>query len=89
MQVQLKRISRDKKMSSETSFKSDIKVEKDKFYQKDSQGDDTDDQNETYYQRGQNQHGYKKRQNPSSSSYRGRGYYQMSTSDRSSRNTTE
>ena len=34
-------------MSNETSFKSDIKVENDIFYQKDSKGDDIDDQNET------------------------------------------
>lgn len=40
---QLKRISGDKKMSNETSFKSDIKVENDTFYQKGSQGDDVDD----------------------------------------------
>lgn len=30
-------------MSNETSFKSDIKVENDTFYQKGSQGDDVDD----------------------------------------------
>ena len=87
MQEQLKRICGDKKMSNEASFKSDIKVESDIFYQKDSQGDDIDDQNETYCEGGQNQYGYKKCQNPLNSSYRGEGYYQRSTSDRSSRNT--
>lgn len=40
---QLKRIYEDKKMSNETSFKSDIKVQNDTFYQKVSQGDDADD----------------------------------------------
>ena len=69
MQEQLKRIYGDRKMSNETSFKSDVKVENDIFYQKGSQGDDTDDRNKTYYQRGQNQYGYKKHQNPPSSSY--------------------
>ena len=59
MQEQLKRICGDKKMSNEASFKSDIKVESDIFYQKDSQGDDIDDQNETYCEGGQNQYGYK------------------------------
>ena len=88
MQEQLKKIYEDKKMSNETSFKGEIKVENDTFYQKGSQGDAIDDQNETYYQRRQNQYGYKKRQNPPSSSYRERGYYQRSTSDRSSRSTT-
>ena len=54
MQEQLDRIYGDKKMSNETSFKSDtkveIKVENNRFCQKDSQGDDIYDQNETYYQ---------------------------------------
>ena len=36
MQEQLKRIYGDKKMTKETSFKSDIKVENDKFYLKGS-----------------------------------------------------
>ena len=66
-------------MSNDDSFKSNIKVENDTFYQKDSQRDVIGDRNETYYQRGQNKYGYEKCQNPSSSSYRGRGYYQRST----------
>ena len=89
MQEQLKRIYGDKKMSNETNFKSDIKVENNTFYQKDSHGDDTDDRNETYYQRELNQYGYKKYQNPPSSSHQRRVYYQRWTCDRSSRNTTQ
>ena len=89
MEEQLKRIYKDKKMSIETSFEKDIKVKNDTFYQKGSQGDDIYDRNETYYQRGQNQYGHKKYQNHPSSSYQGRGFYQRSTSDRSSRSTTQ
>ena len=88
MQEQLKRIYGDKKISNETSFQSDIKAENDTSYQKDSQGDAINGQNETYYQRGQNQYGYKKCQNRPSLSYQRRGY-QKSTSDRSSGNTTQ
>ena len=40
---QLNRIYEDKKMSYETSFKSDIKVENDTFYQKGSHGNDIGD----------------------------------------------
>ena len=69
MQEQPKRIYGDKKMSNKTSFKSDIKVENDTFYQKGCQGNDIDGRNESHYHRGQNQCGYKKFQNFPSSSY--------------------